>query len=549
MALRPSGMTNDQWKQLSSAMEPNVDDAGKKLAVAKAAHAALVAPEIQQPQSSATSVGRSLGDFAARAIDLSGTPLRAQLDMANAAAMYGRNVVRGALGKPALEPAQLEANRVQNWLAALRASNTAPVASTTATPAPRPQIPAVAAPSSPTQQTARTATQPPASPPTGMGVPAGAGGAAPIRPGDPNTFTGTNGITRRVPMPGTMDAATNQSGNVQSQNFGNPVVPQAQASIASPRVASTFGMSVNDPRLNDQAPQSAAIAQPTQNPPRPQSSPFDAGFAGRMSGDTTAIARPGANFRMTVPNGVSYRSADAMAEAYNSREDREARQKVLSDLDSQRFRLEMIAGNPGRRGRAALDALGQNAQQQAALAAGGEKLSADAVQGRASRNNVLANTGMEQAGQTQRQQMAGDVASQGQFLDYDAKNRATNASLIDKPQYVTDRSGNLVQVAGGKGAGVTGADGAVIKMPQTTKVDNDALSAVSKELTALINNPPEMGADATAYNNRLAELRAQQSAFLGGGQQPAQVTSKAQLDALPKGARYIAPDGKTYTKN
>jgi len=303
-----------------------------------------------------------------------------------------------------------------------------------------------------------------------------------------------------------MDAATNQSGSVQSQNFGNPVVPQAQTSIAQPRVASTFGLSVNDPRINEQ---------------------------------TAPVARP----------QVWLRGADAMAEAYNSREDREARQKVLSDLDSQRFRLEMIAGNPGRRGRAALDALGQNAQQQAALAAGGEKLSADAVQGRASRNNVLANTGMEQSGQTQRQQMAGDVTSQGQFLEYDAKNRATNASLIDKPQYVTDLSGNLVQVAGGKGTGVTGADGSVIKMPQTTKVDNDALSAVSKELTALINNPPEMGADATAYNNRLAELRAQQSAFLGGGKQPAQVTSKAQLDALPKGARYIAPDGKTYTKN
>jgi hypothetical protein len=136
---------------------------------------------------------------------------------------------------------------------------------------------------------------------------------------------------------------------------------------------------------------------------------------------------------------------------------------------------------------------------------------------------------MEGAGVTD----GGDGTSQGQFPDYDAKSPATEAGLIEKPMYVADNDRNLIQVAGGKGTGVTGADGAVIQMPQTTKVDNDALSAVNKELTALINNPPEMGADATAYNNRLAELRAQQSAFLGGGQAKAAPT----LDAYVKAAR------------
>lgn len=477
------------------------------------------APSLSQAPQKPGAFARGLFDAGAVTTDIAKAPIKGLADGTNRLAIGGYNILREGVGMQPVQPRQFNYSATQDDLAAMRAENAQnPVAA-------RPQIPAVAAPKSPTQQTpqrpspsqrmtdnqasaaevnARTATQSPASPPTGMGVPAGAGGAAPIRPGDPNTFTGTNGITRRVPMPGTIGAATNQSGSVQSQNFGNPVVPQAQASIAQPRVASTFGMSVNDPRINDQ---------------------------------TAPVARP----------QVSLRGPDAMAEAYNSREDREARQKVLSDLDSQRFRLEMIAGNPGRRGRAALEALGQNAQQQAALAAGGEKLSADAVQGRASRNNVLANTGMEQSGQTQRQQMAGDVASQGQYLDYDAKNRATNASLIDKPQYVTDRSGNLVQVAGGKGAGVTGADGSVIKMPQTTKVDNDALSAVSKELTALINNPPEMGADATAYNNRLAELRAQQSAFLGGGQQASQkVPSPGAIDELKKNPALAAKFDEWY---
>ena len=482
MALRPSGMTNDQWKQLSSAMVPPVVQ--------------RVVPAVERPAPIATppakpkpgAFARGLFDAGAVTTDIAKAPIKGLADGTNRLAIGGYNILREGVGMQPVQPRQFNYSATQDDLAARRAENAQnPVAA-------RPQIPAVAAPKSPTQQTPQrpSPTQTPTSPQTGVGASVGAGGAAPIRPGDPNTFTGTNGITRRVPMPGTMDAATNQSGSVQSQNFGNPVVPQAQTSIAQPRVASTFGLGVNDPRINEQ---------------------------------TAPVARP----------QVSFRGPDAMAEAYNSREDREARQKVLSDLDSQRFRLEMIAGNPGRRGRAALEALGQNAQQQAALAAGGEKLSADAVQGRASRNNVLANTGMEQSGQTQRQQMAGDVASQGQFLDYDAKNRATNASLIDKPQYVTDRSGNLVQVAGGKGTGVTGADGSVIKMPQTTKVDNDALSAVSKEQTALINNPPEMGTDATAYNNRLAELRAQQSAFLGGGQQASQkVPSQGAIDELKK---------------
>lgn len=322
---------------------------------------------------------------------------------------------------------------------------------------------------------ARTSTQPPASQQSGAGASTVVGGTAPNRL-DPNTYTNGAGVTKRVPMPGTMDATKPAVGSVNAQNFGNPVVPQAPGSIARPGVASTFGLSVNDPRIDDQR----AIARPQLGPNQ-------------------------------LAGGGTLRGPDAMAEQYNSREDREARNKVLGDIDTALF---LARGKPGSE-----QVMADLLQTKARVAGGAEQLSAEALQGRANRSNVLANTGMEQAGQTQRQQMAGDVAREGNFLDYDAKNRATDASLIEKPQYVTDRAGNLVQVSGGKGTGVTGADGAVIQMPQTAKVDSDVLSAVNKELTALINNPPEMGADATAYNNRLAELRAQQSAYLGGGQQ------------------------------
>jgi hypothetical protein len=252
-------------------------------------------------------------------------------------------------------------------------------------------------------------------------------------------------------------------------------------------------MSVNDPRINDQ---------------------------------TAQIARPGQ---------MTFNSAAQTSEYNNAKEDRAARQAASGNIDTQLFMLR------GKNDPASLQAMADLTQTQAKLNAGAEGLSQEAQQGRAQRGNQFDIAGMEQAGQTTRQRMAGDVASQGQFLDYDAKNRATDAGLIEKPQYVTDRTGNLVQVAGGKGTGVTGADGAVIQMPQTTKVDDGVLSVVNKELTALINNPPEVGADATAYNNRLAELRAQQSAML----QPQQAKPPAGMKQVgTSGGKPVYEDAK-----
>ena len=509
MALRPSGMTNDQWKQLSSAMVPPVVQ--------------RVVPAVEMPAPIATppakpkpgAFARGLFDAGAVTTDIAKAPIKGLADGANRLAIGGYNILREGVGMQPVQPRQFNYSATQDDLAAIRAENAQnPVAA-------RPQTPAIAAPKSPTQQTqqrsspsqrmtdsqanaaevnARTATQTPTSPQTGVGASVGAGGAAPggiVKSKDKNgnsVYTGTGAYA-------TADAATPATvgtiGSVNRQNFGNPAVPQAQASIAQPRVASTFGLGVNDPRLNDQTP---------------------------------AIASPNAAAR-----GFGLASADGTSRYYANKEDREAAKKLYDSMDTEAFRLSMAANNPGRRGRQAMETLSALRGQQAKLIGDQANNTAAQISDNTRGQFTLANTGMEQAGQTRRQQMAGDVTSQGQFLDYDAKNRATNASLIEKPQYVTDLSGNLVQVAGGKGTGVTGADGSVIKMPQTTKVDNDALSAVSKELTALINNPPEMGADATAYNNRLAELRAQQSAFLGGGQQASQkVPSPGAIDALKK---------------
>ena len=355
---------------------------------------------------------------------------------------------------------------------------------------------------------ARTATQP-ASPPTGMGVPAGAGGAAPggiVKSKDRNgntVYTGTGAYAA------TGSAISGTIGSVQNQNFGNAAVPQAQASIAQPRVASTFGLGVNDPRLNDQTP---------------------------------AIASPNAAAR-----GFGLASADGMSRYYANKEDREAAKKLYDSMDTEAFRLSMAANNPGRRGRQAMETLSALRGQQAKLIGDQANNTAAQISDNTRGQFTLANTGMEQAGQTQRQQMAGDVASQGQFLDYDAKNRATNASLIEKPQYVTDAQGRYLRVGADGAAPVTDASGAAIQMPQTTKVDNDALSAVNKELTALINNPPEMGADATPYNNRLTELRAQQSAMLQPQAKPPAGYPNAKQ--APDGKWYVKKDGATYLVN
>ncbi|HEY1034023.1 MAG TPA: hypothetical protein VGE09_03465 [Pseudoxanthomonas sp.] len=265
----------------------------------------------------------------------------------------------------------------------------------------------------------------PASSSPGVGAPAGTGGGSAS-----GYLIGSNGVRRNINGDGTIAGADPKSVSVNRQAFGGTPTPstaspayQRTLSTRSP-VASTYGMSVNDPRMNDQS------------------------------------ARP--VLPNAVPAGTAFRDAGQMAEHYNAREDREARQKLASDLDSQRFRLEMIAGNPGRRGRAAIDALGQNAQQRAALTAGGERLSADAVQSRAQRANVLANTGLEQAGADRRAEMADATTREGQQLGYRADMARTGADLV-RPQLLQDADGNYVSVSAGRGQPVTRPDGQPVR--------------------------------------------------------------------------------------
>lgn len=271
---------------------------------------------------------------------------------------------------------------------------------------------------------------------------------------------------------------------------------------------------------------------------------------------------------------VAFRGPDAMGEHYRSLEDRDARRKLASDLDSQRFRLELIAGNPGRRGRAALEALGQNAEQQAALAAGGEKLSAEAIQGRAGREATLANTGLEQAGQDRRAEFgaAAGEADRAQQLGIARMQDATKRFEIDagaaKGETITSADGTVYRVAGdGTARTVTDAQGNPLRAPvardagaltpaQRLESINRELSTATEQLTAMTGlhgtAPPEQ---VKAQQDYVTSLQEQLQTTRGGtgatgdaGAQARQKPSWEQFQARAKaqGSRLTPEQLKAY---
>ena len=77
-------------------------------------------------------------------------------------------------------------------------------------------------------------------------------------------------------------------------------------------------------------------------------------------------------------------------------------------------------------------------------------------------------------------------------------------------------------------------------------------TAQHTELQGLRDTIRQYGDERSMYQSLLAESQTAPASKGGGGAQkdgkPATVSSKAERDALPKGARYIGPDGQTYIK-
>lgn len=336
-----------------------------------------------------------------------------------AAGQFGKDFISGVMGTPRSTAAPLTDMRISTprfgvsappiQTPAPRAGVQPAAPAAIASPSAKPRTAAELNQASQAEVAARTSTQPPAGTPQGAGASQAAGGAAP-KPDDPNTYTNGAGVTKRVPMPGT-PAAAGTIGSVQSQNFGNAAVPQAPGSIARPGVASTFGMGVNDPRLNDQTP---------------------------------TIARPNAI------SGAAYRGADQMAEQYNSREDREARNKVLGDIDTALF---LARGKPGSE-----QVMADLLQTKARVAGGAEQLSAEALQNRANRVNEFGIAGLNDAGETARAGIAADTERRGQSLNFDA-----TMAGIARPQYREDKDGNVFSVSGTNATAVARPDGSQLQ--------------------------------------------------------------------------------------
>lgn len=401
---------------------------------------------------------------------------------ADPASMIARPSNRGLTAAPAARPV------AQPTVAAPGASSTQARATAGGVPAPR--TAAQLNQASQAEINARTSTPSPASMTQGAGASTSVGavaapprratmrpdGVAVVKMADGTNAYGANGRSVANAQ-GTMTS-------VNQQNFGTAAVPQASGGIARPPVASTFGQSV--------------LSMPDDN----------------------VIAAP--------PAGA-VRGPDAMAEQYNSREDREAAKKLAGDMDTDLFRLSFKAGQGGRNGRAAMEAMGAIRGKQSEIAGGLNKLASDATQGRADRDNQFGISEMEQRAAERRAMLDADVTREGQQLGFQSDIYKTSADIA-RPDIKQDAAGNYVNLAGGVARPVLDANGKPVQGARQ-QVDTgavqpkDALAAVNKELASLVNNPPDMtmGGDVDGYNARVAELRAQQAAYLGGGQQQAAV--------------------------
>ena len=294
-------------------------------------------------------------------------------------------------------------------------------------------------------------------------------------------YIGGDGVRRTINPDGTVAGADPAAVTVNRQSFGGQVGSVGSTATPAlsrgPQVASTLGQSV--------------LSMPDDN--------------------QVLLQRP----------HVAVRGADAMAEHYAGKEVAEAQKKLLGDLDTQRFRLEMIANNPGRRGRAAQEALEGNARQQGAVLAGQAQAAAGAVQGRADRDNALANTGLEQAGQDRRADQDSALRQQDILLRRDAQ----AAEQRGAKQTLTGGDGSVALLRGdGSLTPLTNPDGSNFKGPaldrgQVTPQDRlGYLRERMKGLEETIANARSLNAntDVSSFQKQLDAMNAQAESLVSG---------------------------------
>lgn len=322
----------------------------------------------------------------------------------------------------------------------------------------------------------------------------GATGGAIAAPAASGYFIGGDG-TRKTVNPDGSIAGSNHSVPISRPGAGS-VDPGSGVGV-SPRVPSTYGMSVLDPRLDDQQ---------------------------------ATIARPSGSFR----------GPDAMSEHYRSKEAREAVSKMVSGIDSEIFARSLAAqrGEP-----AAIKAISDLTEQKAGLLSGQAQVSDGAIQGRENRDNRLQVTGAEQDGQDRRmdaQIRLGD-RNTANALDMaameDSTKRVAIAADIARPQYVTDRSDRYVAVSGAIARPVMDEDGNPM-LARRERADGAITPALryeqaSNELKALLNNPP-ISKDDPAYAQQVQAARANLAALAASGQATPAPEAVQHLQANPQ---------------
>ena len=253
-----------------------------------------------------------------------------------------------------------------------------------------------------------------------------------------------------------------------------------------------------------------------------------------------------------APSGPAPRKADSSA----AREAEKAAAKFRSDIGSEIFRLSFAAGRGGRDGRAAKEAIASLMGLAGQSVEGSGKRAVDVASGDRDAAAGADKTGAEQAGADRRAQI--DFRAK-QMQDGTERYKA-DLGAIQRPETITDAGGRLLLRQGGETTQVMGPDGQPVTMPQAVQTQagqitpQDQYKALNDQLTALLKTPPMLGAapeDVAAYNQQVTALQARRDALVGGQAKQGAVTVKsaADLAKLPKGATYIAPDGKTYIKN
>jgi hypothetical protein len=292
----------------------------------------------------------------------------------------------------------------------------------------------------------------------GVTPPTGGALASLAQPGNVNTFTGANGVTRTVPL-----TATPAARSVQAQSFGGLPLPQ-NTGVTAPAAAP------------------AETVTPTVSLPRPaQASIGQVGAYGVQNADAgtgnIASTLEDAAFRAGLRASRGSRSAaDAQAQILGT----------LAQLGGQR--LGVAAG-----------------------LAGGDRDATAATD----------RTGLSETGANQRTalQDTGLTAREGmQNLSAERIAQIAAQAKLNEPTQITDESGNLLRVTGTTASPVIGADGRLVR-PQVTRAEGALTPAVI--LDSLTKQLAAEAGSLQPDPNRMAELRQRIGTMTAGGAIPA----------------------------